>query len=140
MNRTGQKAELLAAQYNGVPASFWNIKEILSEADICFCAVDAPHYILDKEKIKDVMETRKERKLILIDISMPRSIDPEVKNLSGVHLSSIDDLNEVVDISLKKRESAVQEVENIIRQKILEFNGKISQLQTNPNSDFFQRA
>jgi len=140
MNRTGEKAEQLATQYNGVAASFWNIKEILSEVDICFCAVGAPHYILDKEKIANIMEIRQGRKLVLIDISMPRNIDPEVKNLAGVHLSSIDDLHEVVDNSMKKRESSLAQVESIIRQKILEFNAKVSKLQNNPGSDFYQRA
>ena len=130
----------LAARYNGVAASFWNIKEILSEVDICFCAVGAPHYILDREKIANIMEIRKGRKLVLIDISMPRNIDPEIKTLPQVHLSSIDDLHEVVDNSMKKRESAIQEVEGIISQKIVEFNGKISKLQNNPDSDFYQQS
>jgi len=138
MNRTGGKAEHLAARYNGIPASFWNIKDILSEVDICFCAVGAPHYILDKEKIVNIMEIRQGRKLVLIDISMPRSIEPEVKVLPGVHLSAIDDLHEVVDNSMKKRQSALQEVETIIRQKIVEFNDKILKLQNNPSSDFFR--
>ena len=139
MNRTGEKAEQLATRYNGVAASFWNIKEILSEVDICFCAVGAPHYILDKEKIANIMEMRQGRKLVLIDISMPRNIDPEVKSLGPqVHLSSIDDLHEVVDNSMKKSESALKEVEGIIRQKVLEFNDKVSKLQNNPDSDFFQ--
>ncbi len=140
MNRTGEKAELLATRYNSVAASFWNIKEILSEVDICFCAVGAPHYILDKEKIAGIMQKRQGRELILIDISMPRNIDPEVKSLTGVHLSSIDDLHEVVDNSMKKRESALQEVEIIISQKILEFNDKISRLQHNSGSDFFEQV
>ena len=140
MNRTGEKAQNLAARYNGVAASFWNIKEILSEVDICFCAVGAPHYILDKEKISNIMQIRAGRKLVLIDISMPRNIDPEVKSVPHVHLSAIDDLHEVVDNSMKKRESALEEVEGIIRQKILEFNEKISKLQNSPNSDFYQRA
>jgi len=140
MNRTGEKAMNLAARYNGVAASFWNIKEILSEVDICFCAVGAPHYILDREKIANIMEIRKGRKLVLIDISMPRNIDPEIKTLPQVHLSSIDDLHEVVDNSMKKRESAIQEVEGIISQKIVEFNGKISKLQNNPDSDFYQQS
>jgi len=139
MNRTGEKAENLATRYSGVAASFWNIKEILSEVDICFCAVGAPHYILDKEKIASVMEARQGRKLVLIDISMPRNIDPEVKTLGPqVHLSAIDDLHEVVDNTMKKRESAVQEVEGIIRQKILEFNDKVTRMHQNPDSDFFQ--
>jgi glutamyl-tRNA reductase len=138
MNRTGEKAEQLATRYNGIASSFWNIKEILSEVDICFCAVGAPHYILDKEKIANIMEIRQGRKRVLIDISMPRNIDPEVKTLPGVHLSSIDDLHEVVDNSMKVRESAQRQVEGIIRQKILEFNDKVSKLQNNPESDFFQ--
>jgi len=140
MNRTGEKAENLATRYNGVAASFWNIKEILSEVDICFCAVGAPHYILDREKIANIMETRKDRRLVLIDISMPRNIDPEIKGLDNVHLSSIDDLHEVVDNSMKKRESAIREVEGIIAQKIVEYNGKISKLQNSPDSDFYQRS
>jgi glutamyl-tRNA reductase len=140
MNRTGEKAKNLATRYSGVAASFWNIKEILSEVDICFCAVGAPHYILDKEKIADIMEMRHGRKLVLIDISMPRNIDPTVRTLAEVHLRSIDDLHEVVDNSMKKRESAIQEVESIIRQKILEFNGKVSKLQNNPDSDFFEHT
>jgi glutamyl-tRNA reductase len=70
---------------------------------------------------------------------MPRNIDPEVKTLGNqVHLSSIDDLHEVVDHSMKKRENATQEVESIIRRKILEFNDKVSKLQNNSGSDFFQ--
>jgi glutamyl-tRNA reductase len=141
MNRTGEKAEQLAVQYNGIAASFWNIKEILSEVDVCFCAVGAPHYILDKEKIADIMEVRQGRKLVLIDISMPRNIDPEVKTLGAhVHLSAIDDLHEVVDNSMKMRENALSEVEAIIRRKILEFNDKISKLQSSPETDFFQQT
>ena len=139
MNRTGEKAAHLASRYNGVPASFWNIKEILSEVDICFCATGAPHYILNKEKVADIIKIRQGRKLVLIDISMPRNIDPEVKTIGDVHLSSIDDLYEVVDSSMKKRASALHDVEGIINQKILEFNDKISKLQNNPGSDFFQK-
>ncbi|MDE2028256.1 MAG: glutamyl-tRNA reductase [Candidatus Omnitrophica bacterium] len=137
MNRTGEKAESLAAKYNGIPASFWNIKEILSEVDICFCAVGAPHYILDKEKISGIMELRQGRRLVLIDISMPRNIDPEVKSLEHVHLSAIDDLHEVVDHNMRKRAGAVSQVEAIIARKIVEFNNKIAKLQQNPDSDFF---
>jgi len=140
MNRTGEKAENLAVRYNGVAASFWNIKEILSEVDICFCAVGAPHFILDKEKILSIMGMRQGRRLVLIDISMPRNIDPEVKSIENVHLSAIDDLHEVVDNTMKKREGALHQVESIIQQKILEFNEKISKLQNNPESDFFQEA
>jgi glutamyl-tRNA reductase len=138
MNRTGEKAEELAAKYHGVAASFWDIKEILNDVDIGFCAVGAPHYILDKEKIAGVMASRQGRELVLIDISMPRNIDPEVRSLAGVHLSSIDDLHESVDSSMKMRERAVGQVESIIQRKILEFHEKILKLKDDAGCEFFQ--
>ncbi|MDE1921190.1 MAG: glutamyl-tRNA reductase [Candidatus Omnitrophica bacterium] len=138
MNRTGEKAEALAAKYNGIPSSFWNIREILSEADVCFCAVGAPHYILDKEKIADIASQRGGRLLVLIDISMPRNIDPEVGKLADVHLSAIDDLQVVLDNNMKKRSQAVHQVEDIIRQKITEFKVKIAKLEHTPGTDFYE--
>jgi glutamyl-tRNA reductase len=138
MNRTGEKAQSLAAQYNGIPASFMDIKEILSEVDICFCAAGAPHYILDKETMQRIMDLRHGRKLDIVDISMPRNIDPLVGTVQGIHLSSIDDLQDVVNENMKKRESALQQVEVIIRQKISDFNEKISKLKSLSDSDFFE--
>ncbi len=73
MNRTGEKAEALAQQYGGIAASFWDIKEILTEVDVAFCAVGAPHYILDDEKVAGIMKLRQGRVLMLMDISMPRN-------------------------------------------------------------------
>ncbi len=140
MNRTGDKAEDLAQQYGGVAASFWNIKEILSEVDVCFCSVGAPHYILDVEKISQIMQARNGRKLVLIDISMPRNIDPAVGKLEGVHLSSIDALDGVVQTNMKKRQEAIKQVESIISQKILEFNQKWGKLESLNDSDFYQAS
>ena len=140
MNRTGEKAESLAAQYNGIPASFWDIKEILAEVDICFCAVGSPHYILDKEKMSNIMPLRQGRRLVMIDISMPRSINPNAGEVEGIHLSSIDDLDQVVQASLKKRQQAAGQVEAIITQKIAEFHDKIQKLKTHSDSDFFEPA
>ena len=136
MNRTGEKAKALAAQYNGIPASFFDIKEILSEVDLCICSVGAPHYILDKEQTARIMALRQDRPLLFIDISMPRNIDPAVGEIPGVQICSIDDLDQVVDANMKKRAQAMAEVEAIIRQKILEFDLKISKLESLSSSDF----
>ena len=137
MNRTGEKAEVLAVQYNGIAASFFDIKDILSEVDLCICSVGAPHYILDKEQIAKVMAARPDRPLLFIDISMPRNIDPAVADIPGAHLRSIDDLDQVVDAGMKKRAQAMAEVEGIIRRKILEFDAKIAKLKALNSSDFF---
>lgn len=140
MNRTGEKAEELAKRYGGIAASFWDIKDILAEVDVCICSVSAPHYILDKEKVATILPFRQGRPLIFIDISMPRNIDPQVGLLPSVYLRSIDDLDQVVTASMKKREAAVSQVEAIIRQKICEFDEKIAKLQSCANSDFFEAA
>jgi glutamyl-tRNA reductase len=140
MNRTGEKAEALAQQYGGIAASFWDIKEILSEVDVCFCSVGAPHYILDQEKISHIMKLRQGRSLVLMDISMPRNIDPTVAQLPGVHLSSIDALDGVIQANMKKRQEAIAQVEVIISQKMTEFGQKWDKLQSLNDSDFFEAA
>jgi len=140
MNRTGEKAEDLAQQYGGVAASFWDIKEILTEVDVCFCSVGAPHYILDQEKIAQIMTLRQGRSLVLIDISMPRNIDPAVAKIPGVSLSSIDALDQVVNANMKKRQEAIGQVQEIITHKMAEFNQKWEKLCSLNDSDFFEAA
>ncbi len=138
MNRTGEKAEELAQKYSGIAASFWDIKDILTEVDVCFCSVGAPHYILDQEKISNIMQLRGGHRLVLIDISMPRNIDPAVAQLPGVHLSSIDALDGVVQANMKKRQESISQVEDIISQKMIEFSQKWEKLQSLNDSDFFE--
>ncbi|MBF0489043.1 MAG: glutamyl-tRNA reductase [Candidatus Omnitrophica bacterium] len=138
MNRTGEKADVLAQQYRGIAVSFWDIKDILTEVDLCFCSVGAPHYILDQEKMAQIMALRRGRRLVLVDISMPRNIDPAVAQIPNVHLSSIDALDGVVQANMKKRQEAISQVKEIISQKIVEFNQKWEKLQSLNDSDFFE--
>ena len=138
MNRTGEKADALAKQYGGIAASFWDIKDILTEVDVCICSVASPHYILEQEKIIHIMKLRNGRSLVLVDISMPRCIEPTVSQLPGVHLSSIDALDGVVQDSIKKRQESIVQVEAIIAQKLTEFNQKWQKLQSLSDSDFFE--
>lgn len=140
MNRTGEKAEALAQQYGGIAASFWDIKDILKEVDVCFCSVGAPHYILDQEKISQIMTLRQGRRLVLIDISMPRNIDPAAAYLPGVHLSSIDALDQVVHANMKRRQEAMLQVQDIIKDKMVEFEQKWQKLQSLNGSDFFEAS
>ena len=138
MNRTGEKAEALAQQYGGIAASFWDIRDILIEVDICICSVGAPHYILDKEKVSKVLAERQGRPLAFIDISMPRNIDPQVGTLPKVFLRSIDDLDQVVQANMQKRLEAASQVEAIIQQKMAEFDQKLHKLVSHSGSDFFE--
>lgn len=129
MNRTGESAQALAQTCRATAVSFMDIKETLNEVDVCVCAAGAPHYILDRTIIEKVMNLRQNRKLILIDISMPRNIDPYVANVPYVFLSCIDDLNKVVTQTMIKRQSAVELVEKIIDRQLGLFYEKVGDTQ-----------
>ena len=126
MNRTGCKAEALAQKYEGIAVSFFDMKEVLTDVDICFCSSGAPHYILEKEMVEKLMELRKGRPLLLVDISMPRNIDPQVAHVSQVKLVSLDDLDTVVGDNMKKRQAAAIQVQSIVDQKTNEFYEKLN--------------
>ena len=132
MNRTGEKAKTLADQYCGIPAAFCDIKEILSTSDICICAAGAPHYILAKDTVEKVMKLRDHKRLILMDISMPRNIDPEVATLDHVVLSHLDDLKTVVEETMRKRESAVGLVDEIIEKKLIDLYSQLEKINAPP--------
>ncbi len=140
MNRTGEKAEALAQKFSGIPVSFMDTKEVLTQVDICICSAGAPHYILDKNMLTPIMAQREGRKLLLMDISMPRNIDPQTSTVDGVSLFTIDDLDKVVGDNMRRRQSAVSQVEAIIAQKIAEFHLKLKKLQDSNSSDFFEPA
>ena len=132
MNRTGQAAQELAEKYSAIAVSFMDIKEVLSEIDVCVCASSAPHYILDRNTIEKILTLRHNRPLILLDISMPRNIDPEISTLNNVSLYHIDDLKKVLDENMSKRENAVQLVEAMIDRQLVFFYEKLNRLQSDP--------
>lgn len=121
MNRTHCMAQGLATQFGGEAIPFSDIKEILNQVDLCICAAGAPHYIIEKATVQKCIETRPGRKLVFMDISMPRNIDPAVAEVEGVELYEIDDLKAVVDGTMGIRQSAITEVRQIVDQKIEEF-------------------
>lgn len=125
MNRTHSVAESLARKFNAEAVTFFDMKEILSQVDVCVCSVGAPHYILEKATLEKVMPLRQNRRLFLIDLSMPRNIDPASAEVPNVMLYEIDDLKEVVDSSMKLRQESVPAVEAIIAAKVSDFYEKI---------------
>ncbi|MCA9400147.1 MAG: glutamyl-tRNA reductase [Candidatus Omnitrophica bacterium] len=124
MNRTESKALDLAKKYGGVSVGFCNIKEIIRKIDICICAADAPHYIIDFDTMQKVLGRNQHPKLF-IDISMPRNIDPAIKHIPRVTVSYIDDLNNVIDDIKRKRHMAVCDVQAIHHKKLEEYYSKI---------------
>ena len=85
--------------------------------DIVISSTAAPHYILDRAQLEPLMKLRRNRPLLLIDIAVPRDIDPEVNFLENVYLYNIDDLQAIADDSLRQRQEEVARCEAIIREK-----------------------
>jgi len=139
MNRTQETGEKLAQRYHAISCAFCDVKEILSEVDICICSTDAPHYILDKGTVGKALALRQGRSVVLIDISMPRNIDPQVNTLPGVSLFMLDDLDKIVDENMRKRQKAVGDVERIINRKVTEFLTKVKKVQ-DKQFDYFQEV
>jgi len=136
-NRTFDRAGELARYIGGEAVKFDQLKERLKESDIVITATASPHLILKKEDILEVLNYRLStnpacrrgrdyRLLLIIDLAVPRDIDPEARNIAGVELYSLDDLSCLIEESLKARREEIpkaegfieSEVENLWRSKI----------------------
>ncbi len=122
MNRTLEKAQELAVQNGALAVPFWEMPEILAKVDVCICSSSCPHYLIDRDLVEKTMQAGRDRKLVLIDISMPRNIDPQVALIKDVCLVEVDDLDRVVQDNVQRRLSAAEKVEKIVLNKVLEYH------------------
>jgi glutamyl-tRNA reductase len=116
-NRSHERAVELARELEGRAIHFEDWASEFSRVDILISSTAAPHYILDRARLEPLMKTRRNRPLLLIDIAVPRDIDPEVNFLEGVYLYNIDDLQVIANDSLKQRKEEIARCEAIIREK-----------------------
>jgi glutamyl-tRNA reductase len=86
----------------------------LSQVDVVLSSTGAPHYLITRERLDKVMHTRKGRPLLIVDMAVPRDVEPSCEELENVYLYNIDDLQQVVAESLSRRHSEVQKVLEII--------------------------
>ena len=121
VNRTLQKAEELAEQCGGTAVPFEELDEALTKVDILIASTGAPHYIVTKERISKVIRQRRGKPLFLIDIAVPRDIDPACGEVENAYLYNIDDLQAVVDKNLARRHSEAQAVLSIVEAATKDF-------------------
>jgi glutamyl-tRNA reductase len=117
-NRTRSRAESLAADFQGRVLDYEKFYASLAEVDILIASSGAPHYILTREHMRGVIGRRRNRPMFLIDIAVPRNIEPEVNKLDNVFLYDIDDLDRVVETNIKGRIEVAVEAEDIIREEV----------------------
>ncbi len=122
-NRTFDRAEALAQQL-GTGASacrFDDLPNALLESDIVICSTAAPHPVVTPDLIHSAMRARKNRPLFLVDIAVPRDVDPAVASIDNVYVYNIDDLSAVVDRDHAKRQLEVQRAQSIIDESVRQF-------------------
>jgi glutamyl-tRNA reductase len=116
-NRSHDRAVALARELEGRAVHFEDWAAEFPGIDIVISSTSAPHYILDRPKLEPLMKLRRNRPLLIIDIAVPRDIDPAVNFLENVYLYNIDDLQAIADDYLRLRKEEIARCEAIIRQK-----------------------
>ncbi len=117
VNRSPERGAAVAAQVGAVSVSFDQIESELEQADVVVAATGAPGLVLRREQVARTLRGRKGRPLFLIDIAVPRDLDPEIHELDGCYLYDIDDLEAVVAASLAGRRREASRAESIIAEE-----------------------
>jgi glutamyl-tRNA reductase len=116
-NRSMDKALALAGELGGQAISFDDWGEQFERIDIVISSTSAPNYVLDRARLEPLMKQRRNRPLLLIDIAVPRDIDPDTNLMENVYLYNIDDLQAIAEDYMKQRREEVARCEKVIREK-----------------------
>jgi glutamyl-tRNA reductase len=133
LNRTRERAERLAAEFDARPLGWDQLDKALWWADIVIASTGAPHAIFRPENVRQALPMRRNRPLFFIDIAVPRNVAPEVDRLEGVYCYDIDDLEAVVEASMAERKREVPKAEAIVaeqREKFLAWHRSLEVVPT----------
>lgn len=122
-NRTYDKAHKLASQFNGYGLALSELPAHLPEADIVVSSTASQLPILGKGRIESALKARKHRPIFMVDLAVPRDIEPEVTQLNDVYLYTVDDLKNSVEENLNSRREAAKKAEEIIDDQVEHFMG-----------------
>ncbi len=121
INRTFEKAQNLASKFDGDAKAMNELQCTLLEADILISSTGATDYVIDYDLMKDVAKFRKGDPLFMVDIAVPRDLDPKIGDVPNVFLYDIDDLQGIVQANLAERERAANEITAMIQGEIVQF-------------------
>ncbi|PAV27701.1 glutamyl-tRNA reductase [Virgibacillus profundi] len=121
LNRTLEKGKILADKFNAKAESIENLPEVIRDADILISSTGSDNVVLTKEMLAPIQKKRKGRALFLVDIAVPRDIDPALSELDNIFLYDIDDLQHIVDENLEARKAAAQQIELMLEEEIVTF-------------------
>lgn len=128
INRTFEKAQLLAEKFDGQAKSMQELQCALLEADILISSTGSTEYVIDLELMQFVERIRKGKPLFMVDIAVPRDLDPRIGELPNVFLYDIDDLQGIVEANLAERQLAANDIMLMIEQELVQFNNWLGTL------------
>jgi len=120
-NRTYERAAEVARRFDGIAVSLDDGLQMIADVDIVISSTGAPHCILDRDQMTEIMRIRRNKPIFLIDIAVPRDIDPQVRNVYNTFLYDIDDLQSVVDDNAVRRKKEAENVETIVNTEVNQF-------------------
>jgi len=132
VSRTLERAQGLTQRWNAQATTFEHIDSALTAADVLISSTSAPHIIISPEMVRHAMAARENRPLVLIDIAVPRDIDPDVMHIPHVRLYDMDSLNTQLEHSLAERMAEVPQVRAIVEEEAREFHEYMKSLEMLP--------
>ncbi|MFO8191305.1 MAG: glutamyl-tRNA reductase [Bacillota bacterium] len=131
-SRTYQRAKKLAELFDAITIDFKNLKDLLTGVDLIVSSTGAPHLLIHKEEMATVMKERNQRPIFIVDIAVPRDIDPEVAVLDNVFLYDMDTLQEVINTNQKERKKEAAMARNMIIAETEQFQAWFKTLEVAP--------
>lgn len=131
-SRTLERAREMADRVGGHALPFDAAMASLHEADVVVSSTSAPAYVLRRDAVAQAMQRRRNEPMFLIDIAVPRDIEPEVGKLYNVFLYDIDDLQSVVGVNLAKREQEALKAHAMVEEQVAAFNAWLNSLDVVP--------
>ena len=131
-NRNEASARQIAEEFSARAIPLDHVDQFLAEADVVICSTGAPHYLLTEERTRKALERRRNKPTCLIDISVPRNIDPAVGNVRNVFLFDIDDLESVISSNIREREREAERAELIVQSEVMQFQQTLRLMDAGP--------
>ena len=125
VNRTLANAETLAESIDGLAWPLDSLAERIQHADIVIASTGAPIPILGKGMVERAQKVRRQKPMFMVDLAVPRDIEPEVSDIDSVYLYSVDDLQAVVDEGLEQRQEAARHAETLINEALDDWQREI---------------
>ena len=125
-NRTYERAQELARAFHGTAVRFDELFGAISRADVVISSTGAPHFVITKDLAQKLLAARRNRPILLVDIAVPRDIEPAVNELDNAFVYDIDDLEAVVEANRRERQREAAQAEKIIEEELVRLERRLS--------------